>query len=474
LFRDGGALFALESNGRLLLVWTDLDGGPRLRLQTNGLPAFAWDLPGGTFRERLATVIKMRRLLPLAELETTGRELAILDGYEKTVARVVLERSTVVGPTRPKPDAPMSTLMVAPLRGYAAAYNRVCRHAERELGLRPLAASALELALTATGRRPGDYSSKLALSLHRQTRADDATRTVLRRLFEILLANEDGTRRDLDSEFLHDFRVAVRRTRSALGQIKRVLPQQQLQRFREEFAWLGGLTGPTRDLDVLLLTLRDHASGAPEGVESDLQPLHEFLRARHTREQRRLATALRSQRYRKLIREWRQFLERSDDDNAPANAGHPIIEVASQRIWRVWCRTLDRGLAIDDASPPSALHRLRIECKKLRYLMEFYRSLYDAQAIGEPIRALKGLQDLLGELNDLAIQREILRDSARQMSDRGVGGVDTFIAVGRLLERSAVRQVKQRRRFAERFAAFSAAENRSRIQRLFGPPEGES
>jgi hypothetical protein len=159
LFRDGGALFALESNGRLLLVWTDLDGGPRLRLQTNGLPAFAWDLPGGTFRERMATVIKMRRLLPLAELETTGRELAILDGYEKTVARVVLERSTVVGPTRPKPDAPMSTLMVAPLRGYAAAYNRVCRHAERELGLRPLAASALELALTATGRRPGDYSS---------------------------------------------------------------------------------------------------------------------------------------------------------------------------------------------------------------------------------------------------------------------------------------------------------------------------
>jgi len=469
LFRNGGVLFALESSGRVLLTWTDLEGGPWLRLQTDGLPAFAWDLPAGAFRERMATVIEMRRLLPLVELETTGRELAILDGYEKTVARVVLERTTVVGAARSKPDVPTSILTVVPLRGYVAAHVRVCRYAEHELGLRPLAASALELALAAIGRRPGDYSSKLALSLHPRTRTDDATRSVLRRLLEILLANEDGTRRDLDSEFLHDFRVAVRRTRSALGQIKQTLPREQVQRFREEFAWLGGLTGPMRDLDVLLLTIRDHAASAPESLRSDLQPLIEFLLGRHTREQRRLATALRSQRYRKLIREWRQFLERSDDDDAPANAGRPIIEVASQRIWRVWRRTLDRGRAIDDASPPSALHRLRIECKKLRYLMEFFRSLYDAQAIGEPIRALKGIQDLLGELNDLAIQRETLRDSARQMSDRGGGGVDTFVAIGRLLEQSAVRQAKQRRRFAARFATFSAADNRRRFQQLFGP-----
>ena len=44
------------------------------------------------------------------------------------------------------------------------------------------------------------------------------------RSLQTLRINEDGVRKDLDSEFLHDFRVAVRRTRSALSQIKGVFP----------------------------------------------------------------------------------------------------------------------------------------------------------------------------------------------------------------------------------------------------------
>ena len=86
-----------------------------------------------------------------------------------------------------------------------------------------------------------------------------------------------GLKRDIDTEFLHDFRVSVRRTRSCLGHIKRVFPPGEVEEFRKEFAWLGSLTGPTRDMDVYLLKMSDYRLTLPEPVQRDLRPLEEFL-----------------------------------------------------------------------------------------------------------------------------------------------------------------------------------------------------
>ena len=68
--------------------------------------------------------------------------------------------------------------------------------------------------------------------------------SVLLHLLSAMRANEEGTLRDLDTEFLHDFRVAVRRTRSALSQIKDVLPAEIEERYRAEFGWLDRSPAP--------------------------------------------------------------------------------------------------------------------------------------------------------------------------------------------------------------------------------------
>ena len=65
--------------------------------------------------------------------------------------------------------------------------------------------------------------------------------------------NEAGIRADWDTEFLHDFRVAIRRTRSALSQIKGVLPVDAVEHFKDAFRELGRSTNRLRDLDVYLL-----------------------------------------------------------------------------------------------------------------------------------------------------------------------------------------------------------------------------
>ena len=89
---------------------------------------------------------------------------------------------------------------------------------------------------------PGDYSSKLNLSLNHEASGREATCEILKCLQDVMHQNEAGIRADWDTEFLHDFRVAIRRTRSALSQIKGVLPEDAVAHFKDEFRQLGRST----------------------------------------------------------------------------------------------------------------------------------------------------------------------------------------------------------------------------------------
>lgn len=108
-------------------------------------------------------------------------------------------------------------------------------------------------------------------------RADEAGKAILRRLLGELLANEAGVLRNDDPECLHDFRIAVRRTRSALGQIKGIFPQKTVRRFAPRFAWLGTITSPPRDFDVYLLGFDDLKAGLPAPFQEAIEPLRSYL-----------------------------------------------------------------------------------------------------------------------------------------------------------------------------------------------------
>ena len=71
-------------------------------------------------------------------------------------------------------------------------------------------------------------------------RADVGARRIHLALLGILMANDPGVRANLDTEFLHDFRVAIRRTRSLLRQIKHVFPPDVVEHFSTEFSWMVG------------------------------------------------------------------------------------------------------------------------------------------------------------------------------------------------------------------------------------------
>jgi CHAD domain-containing protein len=209
----------------------------------------------------------------------------------------------------------------------------------------------------------------------------------------------------------------------------------------------------------------------PAATRDELAPLHDFLESHQRHEQRKLVAGLDSERYRRLLADWKSFLERPaelDADGAP-NAGRPVLEVASARIHKVYRRVLKRGGRIGDDTPAESLHRLRIDCKKLRYLLEFFRGLYEPATVGRLIKALKKLQDNLGDFNDYEVQQEHLRAFGRRMLEEGEVRAETLMAMGRLVAELEEGQAEERRRFGRRFARFADKGNRRRFRELFAP-----
>lgn len=302
--------------------------------------------------------------------------------------------------------------------------------------------------------------------------ADVVVRTILRALFATLLTTLDGVRANRDPEPLHDLRVATRRIRSALAQIRSVFPDRAVADYQTRFAWLQEVTGPVRDLDVYLLGFEADRQCLPVPLRPCLEPLRAELSQRYDDERGHLLTALDSDTFARLIEDWRTFLEapgaaQQPGQVIPVNARRPIKTVADAQIWRLAKRVRRAGRAIRTNSPPEALHALRKQCKKLRYLMEFFQSLYPKRDIRQLIDLLKTLLDQLGHFQDLSVQARYLTELARHLHETGQAGTDTLLAMGALIGRLLERQQVARDGFDEVFAGYLDPSHQRLFRSLF-------
>lgn len=462
---SAGAVLTGRRDGRdWLLRWMPLEGAGEIRERFEALPAFAWDLPPGRLRQEIEELVETRRLLPLVEIVRRSEEVRLLDRRQKTVARLRLEAWRVRGAGAKTMTRLPPRLVALPVRGFDRALERLVGFLASE-GLERGSKPLLDQAYEACGLEPGDYSSKIAVTLEPELPAHLAMRRIHRGLLETMRRNEDGLRRDLDSEFLHDFRVAVRRTRSALTQVKGVLPPARVGHFRQEFAWLGRQTGMLRDLDVYLLKFGGYRASLPADVGADLDPLEALLERKQKTEHRRVVRALATKRYQRLVSEWVLFLADEEAPGIPAEGVAPTGEMAREHILKAHAKVIRKGRAVDPGSPDEKLHRLRIDCKKLRYLLEFFRGLYEPQAIAKPVKALKALQDNLGDFNDFSVQQRAMRGFAEELAAAGTPPA-TLMALGRLIAILARGQGEERRRFHEQFVRFDRPKVHKRLTRL--------
>jgi CHAD domain-containing protein len=254
---------------------------------------------------------------------------------------------------------------------------------------------------------PGFSSGNIEVILNSDMRGETACRLILLNLLDTIVKNRDGIVNDINTEFLHDFRVAVRRTRSLISQIKGVLPGKDIKRFASFFACLGKKTNEARDVDVYLFTADRYRSLLPGKLKEGLQPFLLYLQTKRNHAYTSLKELLCGQNFRKTIDNWKQCLMTPSEECAP-EADTPVITLAQSSIEKRYMRVLRMGSKITPETPPEALHTLRIECKKLRYLLEFFSSLFPRHTMNMIVGRMKKLQDNLGTFQDCRVQEATL------------------------------------------------------------------
>ena len=430
---------------------------------------FWWDFPEGMLRESLASLSGNRALCPLLQVVGRRRSFRLYNRDDKTVLRFSLDAGEVLVDNEGK-GAFAPYLRLEEVRGYRKPFHRVIELFKKN-GLREMATGEnfLRSALRVIDRRPADYSSKFSVSLQPEQKICMAISSIGLLLHTAMERNLPGVLGDIDPEFLHDFRVAIRRTRSLLSQLKNEIPPGQAGFFQREFQWLGSVTGPVRDLDVCLQKEEKYRGLLPKTLHSGLD---QFLEEIQLQRQTKLATMLddlQSVRATKLFANWHNFLTA-----LPAGiewpAGQIPCRTVAVKVMRRCFRRLvrDAGLILEEEED-AAMHRLRIQAKKFRYLTEFFRQFFPETTMDNLLQQLHGLQDDLGDFNDLTVQIKGLQ----QRRDIPAPGRNITESLDGLLSELAVERKRIRKRCMKKCRKFVDQERIHLFGDVFGKKQAQ-
>jgi CHAD domain-containing protein len=346
--------------------------------------------------------------------------------WEARVGRASV--STPGGPANPPPE--LQRLLAALLRGDELLQVARVRRGENDVAL-------LEGQRVLASYVGMDEALQHALGTPAEERAPaksdppvEHLRAFLRAQLTSIERHDPAVRVGGDPEDLHKLRVAVRRSRAALREARALLAEEQGRALRGELKWLGRRLGPARDLDVLIARLRadvaqlDGPDAVPAGeIVTQLESDREAAQAE-------MLAALESPRYAELLATLEQTV-----------AAPPVAtsDVSLNHVARKEFRKLERQVkALGVAPSNDALHRARIQAKRLRYATELSSQLLakDGRKI---VLAAKNFQDVVGAHQDAVVAEDYIRQAVRRA--RGVG---PGLAAGRLIERGRLRRSEAR------------------------------
>ncbi|MCG3202275.1 MAG: hypothetical protein NFCOHLIN_02156 [Gammaproteobacteria bacterium] len=301
---------------------------------------------------------------------------------------------------------------------------------------------------TESGRAPGGQSMRTVLA------------GVLSQYRSQLVVAEAGVLDDRDIEPLHEFRVAIRRTRALLRRFGECLDGRALKRFQRDFAWMATSAGRQRDLDVLLQRLRGERR--PPLAREPAAALQAEIAERRRVARSGLLRLLTSARYGQLKADWFHFLDEQRISGAPSAPAREFAGASLRSGWEDFCRRCGR---IGADSRYRRLHALRKDGKELRYAVEAFSELYGDDAIARLTRPLRRLQDDLGDLCDLHVQVGALGE---MLVENEASDVAPPAAVAMRQWRREIREELRsaRRQATERCRKFGRKRNRRRFRRM--------
>ena len=208
---------------------------------------------------------------------------------------------------------------------------------------------------------------------------------------KVIAANKEAIlQKDNDPERLHQLRVALRKIRS----ISQFFDNKELATLAKIIM---KKTNEARDLDVYIIWIEQYEKLLPKKLANSLQPLKSQLQKRRKEAYHILVQSLQSKEFAYLLSKLQSFSQKEPTKKIPA------IIVGKDLINKQLKKVIKKARSLSSHSKPHTYHLLRIQIKKLRYLLEFFSPIFD-QKNPKIIKKIKKFQEILGTHQDFMVQ----------------------------------------------------------------------
>ncbi|BCH12845.1 inorganic triphosphatase (plasmid) [Mesorhizobium sp. 131-3-5] len=349
-------------------------------------------------------------LAPVFEVHVKRYSWNVMDG-DATI-EVALDLGKVVAADR---EAPLCEIELEKKAGSPTALFALARKVDLITPAHLGVLSKAERGYRLLGSAPGAVNAA-STPLTSEMSAATAFARIAAACLKQFRLNETALGWSRDAEVLHQARVSLRRLRSLCSMCKSLFDDSRFDRLREELTWLASEFGDARNIDVMIYRT------SSEALSSRLQDARDDAYAA-------VEASLSSVRARSLMidaAEWISIRDWRTDQTDTTWHEQSSRDFASGVFDKLWKKVAKGGNNLVDANDETR-HEVRIAAKKLRYAAEFFEPLYESKAEAKRhrwfIEAMKGLQDQLGSLNDIATAPDML--AALELSDVA-GAKDLF------------------------------------------------
>jgi CHAD domain-containing protein len=199
----------------------------------------------------------------------------------------------------------------------------------------------------------------------------------------------DNYLRDSNEKNIHDMRTSVRRMESSYRTLPRKMRKKnRIKRYVSRCKDLFRLNSEIRDYDIITQKIQQYEQGQNDGIEN-------YKKRLASRREAKLQQA------RALALEVREMgvpnFTRSNLSNKKLTKRYnKIVSKFANKIM------MNLPIVVTDANKLKELHEMRIDCKKLRYLLELLPidSSSNKGNVSLLLQQLKKMQDILGEIHD--------------------------------------------------------------------------
>lgn len=314
--------------------------------------------------------------------------------------------------------APISEVELELRKGNPERLFILARRILKAVAARPLISSKSDRGYRlATGKISAPLKAK-APYLDLNLTIGDSFQTIARSCLDHLLINEHCLLTTGNGEAIHQMRVALRRLRSAIKIFRPILNSPQLAEIKADLRWLLTHLGPARDAEVFLAEIIDPVvQRHPNNDGLNALRLH-WQNDREAKMAEAVA-AVKSRRFAALVLHLGEWVEIGDwRGTVGAPPRHrleaPIAPFAFSRMGKAIDKLMSGSKDSLSRLSPEEQHEIRILCKQVRYSGEFFASLVPRKQMKVYLAELAELQDVLGQLNDIAVAGPKL--SGKQMT----------------------------------------------------------